>query len=103
MCQWFDPTRVSISFRPETMRYNAVIHTKRPPANNPGARHAWDYFLKPNWNDKAKEFQSETRTPMNMSYRFMDYWVWVMQYTDGSYDEIDGLVVAANVNNGTGE
>lgn len=24
----------------------------------------------------------------------MDYWVWVMEFTNGDYEEIDGLVVA---------
>jgi hypothetical protein len=78
------------------MRWNAVVHRKRPPASNRGARRAWDYFSKPNWNDNTKTFEPETRTPMEMSYRFMDYWVWVMKYTDDSYDEIDGLVIASN-------
>ncbi len=78
------------------MRYNAVRHHSRPRASNRGARRAWDYFAKPNWNDKTKEFEPETRTPKEMTYRFMDYWVWVMEYTNGDYDEIDGLVIASN-------
>lgn len=78
------------------MRYNAVRHHSRPSANNRGARRAWDYFNKANWNDKIKDFEPETRTPKEMTYRFMDYWVWVMEYTNGDYDEIDGLVIASN-------
>lgn len=55
---------------------------------------AWDLFAAPNWDDKAKKRVPETRTPKEMTYRFMDYWVWVMEYTNGDYDEIDGLRIA---------
>lgn len=79
------------------MRWNASRHVKRPSASNRGARHAWDYFLSPKWNDKTKDMEDETRSPKEMTYRFMDYWVWVMQYTNGDYEEIDGLVIADNV------
>lgn len=36
------------------------------------------------------------RNPKEMTYKFMDYWVWVMEFENGDYEEIDGLVVAAN-------
>lgn len=78
------------------MRWNAARHTKRPPASNRGARHAWDYFASDNWDDKARIFVPETRSPKEMTYRFMDYWVWVMEYENGDYEEIDGLVIAEN-------
>lgn len=68
------------------MRWNATRHTKRPPASNKGARCAWDYFVK-----------DESRVPKEMTYKFMDYWVWVMEFTDGDYEEIDGLVIAHRV------
>lgn len=78
------------------MRYNAVRHHQRPRRQNRGARRAWDYFLAPNWNQKINAFEPETRLPKEMTYRFMDYWVWVMEYTNGDYEEIDGLVIARN-------
>lgn len=78
------------------MRWNAAHHRKRPPSSNRGARHAWDYFAKANWNDKIKDFEPETRTPKEMTYKFMDYWVWVMEYTNGDYEEIDGIVISEN-------
>lgn len=76
------------------MRWNAARHTKRPPASNRGARCAWDHLLSPSWNQKTDAYDPETRTPKEMTYRFMDYWCWVMEYTNGDYEEVETLVIA---------
>ncbi len=39
----------------------------------------------------------EGRTPKELTYKYMDWWVWVMEFTNGEYDEIDGVVIASNV------
>ena len=33
-----------------------------------------------------------------MTYKFIDYWVWVMEFTNGDFEEIDSLVSAWHVN-----
>lgn len=78
------------------MRWNATYHKKRPSASNRGARHAWDYFLSPKLDQSAEGYLPETRTPKEMTYRFMDWWVWVMEFQNGDYEEIDGLVITSN-------
>lgn len=37
------------------------------------------------------DLPARKRTPKEMTYRFMDYWVWVMQFENGEYEEIDAL------------
>lgn len=88
------------------MRWNAKIHTTRPPANNKGARTAWDIFI---WREnraverfregsygvatKLPDEPPQKRTPKEMTFKFMDYWVWVMEYENGDYDEIDAITL----------
>lgn len=84
-----------------------VPYFKRPPANRKAARAAWDYFVQ----SEAVEHKRykygnaglagcasfshieppRNRTPRRMCYVFMDYWVWLMEFTNGDFEEIDAL------------
>ena len=33
----------------------------------------------------------KNRAPKDMTYKFMDYWVWVMEFDNEDFEEIDGL------------
>lgn len=70
-------------------RLNSVTHTSRPAAKNKGARMAWDILC---------DFNAD-HTPESMWYAYLGYWVWVMKFDNGEYDEVDGLIVADRVNN----
>lgn len=70
-------------------RWNSRTYTSRPPARCKGARIAWDILIN----------RDDNKTPESMWYVHMDYWVWVMKFTDGEYDEVDGLIVSDRVNN----
>lgn len=74
-------------------RWNSITHRTRPPASSRGARIAWDMFIK---HESLKE---NPRKIKSMWYAFMDYWVWVAEFDDGDFDEIDGLMVADRLNN----
>jgi hypothetical protein len=72
------------------MKSNGVVYATRPPANNKNARRAWDSFV----SAVGKELPgspAQGRAPKNRSYRFMDYWCWVMEFANGEFDEIDAL------------
>ena len=79
------------------MRWNARRWRSRPPASNKGARRAWDFFIKgealPVRRSRLRcdDLPARNRTPKEMTYRFMDYWVWVMEFENGDYEEIDAL------------
>jgi hypothetical protein len=38
---------------------------------------------------KLPDLPPRNRTPKGMTFRFMDYWVWVMEFENGDYEEID--------------
>jgi hypothetical protein len=59
---------------------NCRIYVSRPPASCRGARRAWDYFT-----------SNDDRDPVSMWRAFLDYWVWVMEWEDGEFEEIDAL------------
>jgi hypothetical protein len=84
-----------------------IPYRSRPAANRQAARYAWDWFVE----DEAREHKRyqygnlgragcatfshveppRNRTPKEMTYRHMDYWVWVMEFTNGDYEEKDAL------------
>lgn len=70
-------------------RWNSKIYISRPPARCKGARMAWDILSR----------RDDGQTPETMWHCFLDYWVWVMKFTNGEYEEVDGLVVTFYVNN----
>lgn len=74
-------------------KINSILYTSRPPASARGARIAWDLF---EWSEKDK---GTDRKIVGMWYAFMDYWVWVAEFEDGEFDEIDGLVISDRLNN----
>lgn len=64
-------------------RWNSTLYTSRPPANCRGARAAWDLLAK----------RDDGRNPKELCYTFADYWVWVMEFDDGEFDEVEPCVV----------
>jgi hypothetical protein len=95
------------------MRWNASIHKTRPPSSNKGARKAWDEFVYAETQPVRNRYRygnmgaagcatslpdlpPQGRVPKAMTYRFMDYWVWVMEFENGDYEEIDALTLRCN-------
>lgn len=54
------------------------LYHERP--KNPVARKAWDHFSR---------FRVRTANPVEMRLAFLSYWVWVMEYSDGWYEEFE--------------
>jgi hypothetical protein len=87
--------------------WNSRTYTARPPAQNRGARKAWDFFVKQEQRSlpiyeygNAGSFgpaifqgmaEPHNRTPKAMWRTHMDYWVWVMEFENGDYEEIDAM------------
>src|SRR5260370_1387926 len=84
-------------------KLNSKEYTSRPPANCRGARIAWDLFMAaeqrssletiPGSIDSQRRVEPKRRQIKSLYYVFMDYWVWVAQFDDGEYEEIDGQTV----------
>ena len=73
---------------------NSRKYTSRPPASCRGARKAWDLFAayeSDRLRAKPPTADAPARTIVGMVRTHMDYWVWVMEYSDGEYDEIDAI------------
>jgi hypothetical protein len=58
------------------------LYTSRPPASCRSARIAWDMLT-----------EDDPRKPVAMRHAFLTYWVWVMEMTDGGYEEVDALTI----------
>lgn len=89
--------------------WNSRTYTERPPAQNRAARRAWDFFIQQE-QESLPIYQygnqgsrgpatfkgnapPRNRTPKEMWRSHMDYWVWIMQFEDGEFEEIDAAVV----------
>jgi hypothetical protein len=65
------------------------IYTSRPPARHKAARVAWDLF--------QRAYSDKHGVPVEMRYAFMDYWVWVAEFANGEYEDVDALTVRSVV------
>ena len=59
------------------------MHTSRPAAKHRGARAAWDLLAK----------RDDGRKPKELCFTFSDYWIWLMEFEDGEFDEIEPCLV----------
>mgnify|MGYP001477458889 CR=1 FL=1 len=92
---------------------NSRAYGSRPPANVPTARAAWDSFIeteaKPRRTERygnmgsagvattGPEEPAQNRTPKQMCRTFVGEWVWVMEFTNGDFDERQCSVISWRV------
>ncbi len=84
---------------------NSRTYTERPRSGT--ARQAWDFFVKQEANPRPRDVYGnmgsrgtvtthidppQNRIPKEMWRAHMDYWVWVMQMTNGEFEEMDCAV-----------
>ena len=84
---------------------NSVIYEVRPPASVRAARAAWDLLVEAEERPTATtrfgnmgsagvatmgpEIPPRRRRPMTMARTFADYWIWLMEFDDGDFEEIE--------------
>ena len=71
-----------------------MIHKKRPPSSNPGARAAWDLLQRRRPDVPVVAlWYSRLGEP--------DYPCWCAEFADGEFEDEDGLVITWHKNNRT--